>query len=98
MTTDRTARLDAFRGVRAITSELRGTKLHDHEAAVIDQAAEDLLLAHSPGDEQAQESLSAFEALMEDLLAHRWSENGATAERLRALIAACAPAPAAAAV
>jgi len=91
MDTDRNLRLEAFRGVTAITRELRGTKLHADEAALIDQAAEDLLLAGSLDDPYAQESLTAFRALLADLLAHRWNEHVRTADRLRALVEACAP-------
>jgi hypothetical protein len=91
METDRTARMTAYRGVRAITAELRGTKLHDAEAAVIDQAAEDLLLAATPDDEHAEESYAAFDTLMDDLLEHRWAEHGATADRLCDLMLACGP-------
>jgi len=93
METDRSARLTAYREVRAITSELRGTKLHDAEAAVVDQAAEDLLLATSREDPDAQESYAAFATLLDDLESHRWDEHGATADRLRVLILSCAPAP-----
>jgi hypothetical protein len=91
MDTDRTNRLAAFRGVKEITTELRGTKLHEHEAALIDQAAEDLLLAGSLQEEAARESLAAFRTLLDDLARHRWAEHGQTADRLRALMAACAP-------
>jgi hypothetical protein len=93
MDTDRTTRLAAYRGVKAITAELRGTKLHDDEAAVIDQAAEDLLLAERAGDEDAQRSLAAFRTLLDDLAQHRWAENGRTADRLRELIDGCGPEP-----
>jgi hypothetical protein len=91
MDTDRSARLTAYREVREITAELRGTKLHDPEAAIVDQAAEDLLLAASGGDSHAEESYAAFVALMDDLESHRWEEHGATADRLRVLVLACAP-------
>jgi hypothetical protein len=91
MDTDRSTRLDAYQGVKAITTELRGTKLHDAEAAVIDQAAEDLLLATDRDDPHARESYAAFVTLMDDLLEHRWAENGPTAERLRELMLGCAP-------
>jgi hypothetical protein len=93
MDTDRSARLTAYREVREITAELRGVKLHDAEAAVIDQAAEDMLLASGRDDEHAQESHTAFVTLMDDLESHRWEEHGATADRLRVLILACAPDP-----
>jgi hypothetical protein len=93
MDTDRSARLTAYREVREITAELRGTKLHDPEAAIVDQAAEDMLLATSRDDETAEESYAAFLSLMDDLESHRWEEHGATADRLRVLILACAPDP-----
>ena len=93
MDTDRSARLAAYREVRAITAELLGTKLHDAEAAVVDQAAEDLLLASTRDDAHAQESHAAFVTLMDDLESHRWEEHGATADRLRVLVLACAPDP-----
>jgi hypothetical protein len=91
MDTVRNPRLEAFHGAKAMTAELRGTKLHDDEAAVIVQAAEDLLLAGSPDDPYAQESLTAFRTLLADLLAHRWDEHVRTADRLRSLVEACAP-------
>jgi hypothetical protein len=91
MDTDRSARLTAYREVREITAELRGTKLHDPEAAVVDQAAEDLLLAASDRDSHARESYAAFVTLMDDLESHRWEEHGAMADRLRVLVLACAP-------
>jgi hypothetical protein len=91
MDTDRSARLTAYREVREITAELRGTRLHDPESAVVDQAAEDLLLAASDRDCHAQESYAAFVTLMDDLESHRWEEHGATADRLRVLVLACAP-------
>src|SRR4051812_21403439 len=91
METDRSTRMTAYRGVKEITAELRGTKLHEAEAAVIDQAAEDLLLATSPDDTYAEESHAAFLTLMDDLLEHRWAEHGATADRLAELMRACAP-------
>ncbi|MEA2324664.1 MAG: hypothetical protein QOF29_1058 [bacterium] len=97
MDTDRTNRLAAFHGVKAITSELRGTKLHHHEAAVIEQAAEDLLLAGSLDDPAARESMAAFDTLLADLAAHRWAEHGQTADRLRRLMNGCAPGAAVAA-
>jgi hypothetical protein len=93
METDRSARLTAYREVRAIAAELHGTKLHDAEAAVIEQAAEDLLLAATRQDPHAQESYAAFVTLMDDLESHRWEEHGATADRLRVLVLACAPDP-----
>jgi hypothetical protein len=92
MDTDRSARMTAYRAVREITAELRGTKLHDAEAAVVDQAAEDLLLASDPDDEYAQESYAASVTLIDDLLAHRWAEHGATADRLSVLMIGCGPA------
>jgi hypothetical protein len=92
MDTDRSARLTAYREVQAMTAELRGTKLHDAEAAVVEQAAEDLLLAPSREDPHAQESYAAFATLIDGLESHRWDEHGATADRLRVLILACAPA------
>jgi hypothetical protein len=91
MDTDRSARLTAYRGVKAETAELRGTKLHEAEAAVIDQAAEDLLLAAGPDDAHARESYAAFVTLMDDLLDHRWAEHHATADRLDELMLACGP-------
>jgi hypothetical protein len=93
MDTDRSARLTAYREVRAITAELHGTKLHDAEALLVEQAAEDMLLATSRDDETAEESYAAFLSLMDDLESHRWEEHGATADRLRVLILACAPDP-----
>ncbi|MEA2248470.1 MAG: hypothetical protein QOH46_2999 [Solirubrobacteraceae bacterium] len=94
MDTDRTTRLAAFRGVKAITAELRGTKLHDAEAAVIDQAAEDLLLATSIDGEDARQAVAAVRTLLDDLSKHRWAEHGQTADRLRDLMDGCAPEPA----
>jgi hypothetical protein len=91
MDTDRSARMTAYRGVRSITAELRGTKLHEAEAAVIDQAAEDLLLAGGADDAYAQESYAAFVTLLDDLLEHRWAEHGATADRLAELMRDCGP-------
>jgi hypothetical protein len=93
MEADRRARLTAYREVRAITAELRGTKLHDAEAAVVDRAAEDLLLAATRDDAQARESHAAFVTLLDDLESHRWEEHGATADRLRVLVLSCAPDP-----
>jgi hypothetical protein len=91
METDRKNRLAAFHGVKAITSELRGTKLHDNEVAVIEQAAEDLLLAGSLDDPAAHESMAAFDTLLAELASHRWAEHGRTADRLRGLMNGCAP-------
>jgi hypothetical protein len=54
-------------------------------------APEDLLLAGSLDDPAARESMTAFDALLEQLAAHRWAEHGQTADRLRALMSACAP-------
>src|SRR3954452_13957279 len=91
MDTDRSARLTAYRGVKAETAELRGTKLHEAEPAVIDQAAEDLLLDDGPDDANTQESYAAFATLMDDLLDARWAEHHAPQARLDDLMLACGP-------
>lgn len=96
MDTTRTTRYDAYKAVRGLVEELRNVKLLDAEADSILWAAEGLLLANSPTDDEAVEARRTFDTLMQGLAAERWQDVGpTTAEfqrtRLVEAFAECAP-------